>query len=193
MNTTKTAPIRLSPTERRKLVALGVKAGKSNRAIAKELGVDEGTVRRDRKFLATPEDKRPAKVPLPKRAKQKWPVRELSPDERRRRQRQDMLKVVQLWVTQESLILPDLESFVLPEAGKLLHYHRHSQSHLPVPTKSPDELLPLTRPTYAVEDYMPAKLSFYAEWLARWLACCLPREEELQDEILRQISIWARS
>ena len=71
-----------------------------------------------------------------------------------------MLKFVRLWVTQESLILPDLESFVLPEAGKLLHYHRHSPSHLPVPFKSPDELLPLTRPTYPVEDYMPAKLGF---------------------------------
>jgi hypothetical protein len=87
-----------------------------------------------------------------------------------------MLKVVGLWVAQEGLILPDLESFLLPEAGKLLYYHRHSQSRLPVPFKSPDELLPLTRPTYAVEDYMPAKLSFYAEWLARWLACCLPLE-----------------
>ena len=53
MNTTKTVPTQLSPTERRKRVALGVKAGKSNRAIAKELGVDEGTIRRDRKFLAT--------------------------------------------------------------------------------------------------------------------------------------------
>jgi hypothetical protein len=29
--------------------------------------------------------------------------------------------------------------------------------------------------------------------LCRWLACCLPREEELQDEFLRQTSIWARS
>ena len=104
-----------------------------------------------------------------------------------------MLKVVQLWITQEGLILPDLELFVLPEAGKLLHYHRHSQNRFPVPTKSPDELLPLTRPTYAVEDYMPAKLSFCAHWLARWLACCLPREEELQDEMLREISIRTRS
>ena len=138
---------------------LGVRAGKSNRAIAKELGVDEGTVRRDRKFLATSEDKRPAKVPPPRRGKLKWSVRELSPEEWRRRQQQATLKVVQLWVTQESLILPGLESFVLPEAGKLLHYHRHSQSHLPVPFKSPDEL-PLTQPTYPVEHYMPAKLSF---------------------------------
>ena len=55
MSTTNVVPVPLTPTERHKFVALGVKAGKSNRAIAKELGVDEGTVRRDRKFLATPE------------------------------------------------------------------------------------------------------------------------------------------
>ena len=53
-------------TERHEFVALAVKTGKSNRAIAKELGVDEGTVRRDRKFLATPENERPVKVPRPK-------------------------------------------------------------------------------------------------------------------------------
>ena len=46
---------------------------------------------------------------------------------------------------------------------------------------------------FKVEDYMPAKLGFYAQWLARWLACCLPGEEKLQDEMLRQISIRARS
>ena len=181
-----------TPTERHDFVALGVKTGKSNRAIAKELGVDEGTVRRDRKFLATPENERPVKVPRPKKPKKERPVRELSPDERRRRRLQHLLTVVQLWITQESLILPDLE-FVLNEAGKRLYKHRHSLSQFPAPVKSPDELLSLTRPTYAVEDYMPSKLGFYADWLARWLACCLPREEELQDEVLRQISIRARS
>jgi DNA-binding NarL/FixJ family response regulator len=45
-----------SPTQRRRFVALGVAAGKSNRAIVKELNVDEGTIRRDRRFLATPEN-----------------------------------------------------------------------------------------------------------------------------------------
>jgi hypothetical protein len=34
---------------------------------------------------------------------------------------------------------------------------------------------------------MPVKLGFYAEWLARWLACCLPGEEKLQDEALRDL------
>ena len=190
MSTTKVIPARLSPTERREIVALGVRCGKSNRAMAKELGVDKGTVRRDRKFLATPENERPAKLPRPKKER---PVRELSPDERRRRRLQQVLAIVQLWIAQEGLLLPDLEPFVLPEAGKRLYEHRQSLSQLPEPVKSPDELLSLTRPTYAVENYMPSKLGFYADWLARWLAGCLPREEELQNEILRQTSIWARS
>ena len=40
MTTATVVQTRLSPTERRERVALGVKAGKSNRAIAKKLGVD---------------------------------------------------------------------------------------------------------------------------------------------------------
>ena len=104
-----------------------------------------------------------------------------------------MLAAVQPWITQEGLLAADLELFVLPEAGKLLHKQRHSLSQLPDPVKSPDELLALTRPTYAVEDYMPSKMPFYSEWLARWLASCLPREEELQDKFLQETSIWARS
>jgi hypothetical protein len=138
------------------------------------------------------EAERPIRVPRPKKPKKERPVRELSPDERLRRRLQHLLAIVELWITQESLILPDLE-FVLNEAGKRLYKHRYSLSQFPVPVKSPDELLSLIRPTYAVEDYMPSKLGFYADWLARWLACCLPREEDLQDEVLRQISIRARS
>jgi hypothetical protein len=190
VSTTKVVPMRLSPAERRQRVEVGVKAGKSNRAIGTALGVDEGTVRRDRKYLATPEDERPVRVPRPKKER---PIRELSLDESRRRHQQSLLEATQLWITQEGLLLPDLDLFVLPKTGKLLHQHRHSLNQLPEPVKSPDELLSLTRPTYAVEEYMPAKLGFYAEWLARWLACCLPREEDLQDEVLRQISIRARS
>lgn len=44
-------PRKLAPAERRNLVALGIQAGKSNRMIAQELGVDEGTIRSDRKAL----------------------------------------------------------------------------------------------------------------------------------------------
>jgi hypothetical protein len=162
-------------------VALGVAAGKSNRAIAKEVDCDEKMIRLDRKFLATPENERPIRIPLSKRQKRPqlhW---------------KQMLTAVQLWITQEGLLSAHLEQFVLPEAGRLLYRHRHTLNQFPEPVKSPDELLSLTRPTYAVEDYMPSKLPFYAEWLARWLASCLPRDEELQDKFLRQTSIWARS
>jgi len=81
----KTMDHKFTLTERHEFVALAVKTGKSNRAIAKELGVDEGTVRRDRKFLATPENERPVKVPRPKKPKKQRRAGQLGPDERLRR------------------------------------------------------------------------------------------------------------
>jgi transposase-like protein len=62
MNTARSGP---SPQERRRLVALGVQTGRSNRAIAKELDVDEGTGRRDRKYLGAPECERAVKKERP--------------------------------------------------------------------------------------------------------------------------------
>jgi hypothetical protein len=102
-----------------------------------------------------------------------------------------MIRVLQDWIGEQGLILPDIE-YVLHKAGKLLYEGREGANRLPEPSRSPAELLPLTRPNHDVEDYMPAKLDYCAEWLARWLACCLPRKEDKQDEMLRQASIWAR-
>ena len=34
---------------------------------------------------------------------------------------------------------------------------------------------------------MPEKLYFLRDWLARWVASCLPRQEEAQEEMLRQV------
>src|SRR5947209_20310514 len=92
-----TPGLRRSPTQRRKFVALSVKAGKSNRAIAQELDVDEGTIRRDRRFLAAPENEWPVKVPRPKKAKKARPVLELEPAELRKRRLKEMVKVLQRW------------------------------------------------------------------------------------------------
>jgi FixJ family two-component response regulator len=82
-------------TERRERVALVVTGGKSNRAIAAELSVDEATVRRDRRFLSTPLEQRPVKEKKPKKVK---PVRELSPDEMHDRRLKELLKLAQEWV-----------------------------------------------------------------------------------------------
>jgi hypothetical protein len=95
-------------------------------------------------------------------------------------------------VGEQGLILSDID-YVLDKAGKHLYEGRSFVSRLPESPHSPVELLPLTRPNHVIEDHMPAKLDYCAEWLARWLACCLPREEELQDEVRRLTSKWARS
>jgi hypothetical protein len=187
-----TPHLRSSPPERCKFVALRVEAGKSNRAIARELDVDEGTIRRDRKFLATPESERPVRAPRPKKPRQTRPVTEEERTELSRRRFKRMLIVVRRWIVDQGLILPDIE-YVLHEAGRHLHQERGLVNQLPDSPHSPVDLLPMTRPNREVEDYMPAKLDYCAEWLARWLACCLPRDEARQDEFLRAASIWARS
>jgi hypothetical protein len=119
------------------------------------------------------------------------PVGERGSPKPKRRRQESMLEVLQDWIGEEGLILPDVER-VLNEAGKLLYRYRDAANRIPEPSRSPAELLPLTRPNQAVEDYMPAKLDYCAEWLARWLASCLPGKEEQQDKVLRQASIWAR-
>jgi transposase-like protein len=185
-----TAGRRRSPAERRELVAKGVKAGKSNRAIARELGVTEGTIRGDRKFLAASENESPIEVTPPKPEKI-LPVHKRDSPKPRRQRPKTMSEILQDWIGQQDLILTEVED-VLHEAGKLLYQYRDAVNRIPEPSRSPAELLSLTQPNQAVEDYMPAKLNYCAEWLARWLACCLPRKEEQQEEVLRQASIWAR-
>lgn len=173
--------------ERRQIVALGVAAGKSNRAIAKELGVDEGTVRRDRQFLATPEHERPIKLQRGKPRRRRYDLRSADGQERHIRR---VLRVAKPWILQQDLILSQVE-YVLSEAGKLLY--RSSPPGSLTSTMSPAELLLPTRPPWNPGEYVPDKLRFYSQWLARWLFCCFPREERLRDEVLKQISAWART
>jgi hypothetical protein len=122
----------------------------------------------------------------------KLPVRELNPDKIRQRRLKQLLETAQLWIIEQGLILPDIE-YVQDRPGKLLYLHRIALRRVPVRVGTPDELLMLVRQKEAVENYKPAKLEFWANWLARWLASCLPGDEELQDELLREFSKWARS
>ena len=54
---------KLTPSERRELVALGVKAGKLRHLIASELGVTVTTIGRDLRILGIKGNKKPAKIP----------------------------------------------------------------------------------------------------------------------------------
>ena len=190
MSTTEVVPIRLSPTERRERVALGVKAGKSNRAIARELGFDEKMVRLDRKFPATTLTDRPAHPAPPKERKKERPVRELTPEKVRERRMKSLLEAAQFWITREGLILPDIE-YIVDKAGKLLYKDRLALKNIPISLRSPSELIVWARPERTEDDV--TGLEHYGKWFARWLALCLRGEEELQDEVRRQILKWAQS
>ena len=185
--TTKESVVRLLLTleERRKRVALGVKAGKSNRAIARELGCDEKLVRLDREFLAKPVEDRPVKKP-----KKVQPVRQLSPEEIHDRRLKELLAGADRWVAEERLQLEHIE-YAVHEAGKLLYDARETLKHVPVRTGTPYQLLVMARPTETKEDY-DVGVDFWTKWLARWLAACAPGDEKLQDEVLREMSKRAR-
>lgn len=148
----------LSLIERRELVALGVNAGKTNRAIAKELGVDEGTVRRDRKSLPPPIKHAPVKTEatrvIKKIAKRRaFPSRPPEPSSDKLRLTK-MPEIVEDWIKEQRLfVLDDLE-YVLDKAEKLLFLGRDSIKNFSTPKKSPAELLCLAKPRYAVEEYM---------------------------------------
>ena len=62
-----------------------------------------------------------------------------------------MSKVLRLWITEENMVLTEIE-YVLREAGKHLHQGRGLLKHLPVPTKTPAELMAATRPSRSAED-----------------------------------------
>src|SRR5580698_3187144 len=106
MSTNKVVPIRLTIAERRQLVALGVKAGKSNRSLARELNVDEKIIRLDRQALAKPPEERPNKIARPMLVKKEAV---LSPEKLHERRVQALLRVAQRWIADERLQVIDVE------------------------------------------------------------------------------------
>jgi hypothetical protein len=178
-----TNSIQISPTGRRELVARGTSAGKSNRAIARELGVNEVTVRRDRQFLATPTYQHPVKMPRAKK-----PLRAPNPALLRRRRWKKIIDVAQSWMREQTGSLANV-NYILDKAGRILYESRSAQANFPPSEADPADLFVQMRPR-RVEDEMMG-LDFRALWFARWLGVCLPAQEREQDEVLRQTSKWA--
>jgi hypothetical protein len=81
-------PTRMStPAERREFLALPENRKKSGRSLAKEMGVSEGTIRGDRRWLRIPVDQRPApKVRVPKPLKKVKPPAPYDPSDIKRHQ-----------------------------------------------------------------------------------------------------------
>lgn len=192
---------KLSRAERRKLVALGIHAGKSNRAIAKEIGVDEGTIRRDRKALSPSEGREGPQSPSigPRKPPKKLrklarplPVYNPAPEKSQKLDARIVINAIKLWIEEEHMVLEEIE-YVLHEAAKRLHFGREVVRSIPASSKSPSELLERARPVNRDKDEIVPGPDFWADWLARFLALCFPRQEELRNEILRKTGVWARS
>jgi hypothetical protein len=186
LSTTEIIPIKHNLPERRKHVALGIKAGKLNRAIARELGCDEKLVRNDRDFLSTPVEDRPVKKPKKVRS-----VRQLSPEEIHDRRLKQLLAAADRWVAKERLQLNQVE-YAVHEAGRLLYEAKFVLKNAPVRSGTLFELFAQVKPIETAEDYDAGGLDYWAKWLECWLAVSLPGDEDMQDEVLREISKRAR-
>lgn len=155
------------------------------------MGVDEGTVRNYRKYLATPEHERPVEKERPTKLKTPKPMYTLA-DSSLIRQKMRVLKAVAAWIKEERMVLNEIE-YVLHEAGKQLFHSREVVKRIPIPTAKPEDLLLSTRPNPSKwGDFIPNP-DYWAEWLARWVAACLPAQEALQSELLQEASLRARS
>jgi hypothetical protein len=159
--------------------------------MAKELGVDEGTVRRDRKFLSAAEPNEPRSIrssdatfgPL---AGVRDAVKSPEPDPLL------VTDAVKRWVEKEGMVREEIER-VLQGARKRLDWGRDTVRSLLVSRRSPEELIAFARPKNRDKEEIIPNTDFWADWLARGLALCFPRREELQEEVLRDTAIWARS
>ena len=99
---------------------------------------------------------------------------------------------VKHWVAKEGMVLNEIED-VLHGARKRLDFGRRRVQSRPAPRRSPEELIALARPKNRDKDEIIPNPDFWADWLARGLALCFPRQEELQEEVLRETAVWARS
>lgn len=174
-----------TPKMRRAMVSLLAKKGLSNRAIAKAVWSDEATVRRDLKFLRTPEDQRPINKRRPKKIKRLTREQSLK----------QMLKVSKGWIVDQGLNRGDVLDRLLPDAGRSLFEARGHINTLPEYALRPAELLLETRPSDFRDDYkpgeMPEKLAACTNWFKHWMAYCAPRDETLRDEVLGTLTRWA--
>ena len=105
----------------------------------------------------------------------------------------EIVDAVKLWIEEERMVLVEIHH-VLHEAGKRLYSGRNMVRSLPVSTMPPSELIAALRPSTSNrdKDEIIPNPDYWAEWLARWLAVSLPRQDELRDKVLRNLSEWAK-
>ncbi len=159
--------------KRRRIVALPRNQNKPHRALARELKVSEGTIRRDRRMLLHPEldgcNLRAKPVPPRVIAPYDWN----SPNHLKR-----MLKAANSWTWHQGLRPADWRGIARWIENCLLH----PCSGEP-PTVDPESAFEIVKP----KDFDPNKMHAYAVWLMSWLDYCLPGKRNVQQQMLEAI------
>jgi transposase len=190
----KTPRSSLSRRDRLFRVQIGVAAGKSNRQIAKLLGVDEGTVRRDRlTLLLSKEDLQAVRAgaavePL------------LQKQERRKaataREKQEIAEMQSLFLTNRLARLVDrwLEQFPIGSPNKLhvisgvdvLSWHYQSPAGAFIPDSRIQATIEAAKPNCPPPPEAPLLIEYAKAWLFRWIVLVEP-DKAVRDRALTKV------
>ncbi len=190
------AKSRLSRKDRLFRVQLGVVAGKSNRQIAKELGVDEGTVRRDRLTLRlSKEDLQAVKggapvEPLLRKQEKRKVAAAREKHEAAERESQfltnRLVKLIRDWLTQ--FPFQDVDALHVVRGIDRWSWDFQTPKAIYVPDSKIKATIERVKPKADHLSEMFAIIEFAKEWLFRWIVLVEP-DRDIRDRaltILRQ-------
>jgi len=187
---------RLSRKDRLFRVQMGVAAGKSNREIAKQLGVDEGTVRRDRRtlLLSEPEiqavEAGAAVEPLLRKQERQKAATARERHEAAERGNQfltnRMTKLIANWLNGFSLIVPDMLHIIMGVDRPSWEYGTRRIAY--VPDSKIKAAIEATKPKADDDLETFALIEFLRVWLFRWMVLVEP-DRDIRDRALTKIRL----
>jgi len=187
---------RLSRKDRLFRVQMGVAAGKSNREIAKQLRVDEGTVRRDRRtlLLSEPEiqavEAGAAVEPLLRKQERQKAATARERHEAAERGNQfltnRMTKLIANWLNGFSLIVPDMLHIIMGVDRPSWEYGTRRIAY--VPDSKIKAAIEATKPKADDDLETFALIEFLRVWLFRWMVLVEP-DRDIRDRALTKIRL----
>jgi len=194
MSPAKPGTTSLSRKDRLFRVQLGVAAGKSNRQIAKELCVDEGTVRRDRRTLQlSKEDLQAVKSgaavePLLRTQERRKAATAREKQEAAERESQyltdRLVNLISTWLNQYGLIPPN-QLHIIMGIDRWSWEYRSTNPHFVSDSKI-KATIEGARPKADDDLELFALIEFLKVWLFRWVVLIEP-DRDIRDRALRKI------